>query len=244
MDINKYLEMNWLKATETAGEFWTESWVETPDTSETLSISENKLKKTPSVLGWSLDEEVQLASLAKEHNYDWDIIAGYFPLRTAKDIENRWTKRLDLSVKKVPWTNEEDTILVGMIQKIGRNWKEIAKLLPGRLPCAVKNRYFGSINKPTHWSNCKIAKAGESQDEELLLDSLLDLSDGRSEDSGASNELKLKRDLYKELSLQKKKEKIGKLYNQMAKIETFLLTTKEVLKSYENNNTTINKSTT
>lgn len=59
-------------------------------------------------------------------------------------VVHKSSKNVKKSLKR--WTAEEDQSLLNLFYKIGNDWKEIAKNMPGRAPSAVKNRFYWLYN--------------------------------------------------------------------------------------------------
>ena len=132
---------------------------------------------------WTLDDDEKLSKIAKDSNYDWKKVCESFPSRTSAEVEQRWRQRIDPTTKKSSWTKEEDRILLMMHQKFGGKWKLISQYLPGRLPSSIKNRFYGKIYK--NQSKDSLISIQEPNllheiDDELYIESLLDLSDSES----------------------------------------------------------------
>ena len=73
--------------------------------------------------------------------FGWKEIASRLPGRHGKQIRERYVNKLDPRLKHTPWTKEEDNILFDLHSKLGNQWVEIGKFLPGRAINSIKNRY-------------------------------------------------------------------------------------------------------
>ena len=59
----------------------------------------------------------------------------------------RWRDYLQPDLSSAPWTESEHQQLLQLQSRLGNVWSEIAKLMPGRSPNAIKNRYNASMRK-------------------------------------------------------------------------------------------------
>jgi hypothetical protein len=58
----------------------------------------------------------------------WGLIASALPTRTGKQCRERWHNQLDPTIKKCPWTREEERVLMDAHRKFGNKWAEISKV--------------------------------------------------------------------------------------------------------------------
>lgn len=62
---------------------------------------------------------------------------------------------LQPGLKRTPWADEEDTIIKQQVAA-GKSWAEIARVLNGRLPENIRDRYVTKLNpdlKKTPWTD-------------------------------------------------------------------------------------------
>mmetsp|Transcript_35906 Transcript_35906/g.83746 ORF Transcript_35906/g.83746 Transcript_35906/m.83746 type:complete len:144 (-) Transcript_35906:1063-1494(-) len=78
------------------------------------SIKEKKRSKlTRVVRKWTNEEDERMALLVREHgSKHWGLIASKLGGRTGKQCRERWHNQLDPFIKKDPWTQEEEKILM------------------------------------------------------------------------------------------------------------------------------------
>lgn len=106
---------------------------------------------------WSREEDQLLLELVQESNQlgirsTWTKIAESMPWRTGKQCRDRWMTYLSPNIKKLkesPWTEQEDNIILEGWRKWGGCWSKISRMLEGRPPPHVKNRFYGNLKHMT-----------------------------------------------------------------------------------------------
>ncbi|CAH0479276.1 unnamed protein product [Peronospora belbahrii] len=102
----------------------------------------NKVLKPGLVKGpWSVEEDARLMEMMLKGYDNWRQVSNSIPGRTAKQCRERWRNRLDPTINKAPFTEEEDAVIQQSYEKYGNRWTQIAELLPGRTEDAVKLRW-------------------------------------------------------------------------------------------------------
>ena len=88
------------------------------------------------------EEDFKLKQLVKKYgDNDWAKIAGMFHNRNERQVKERWCNYLSPDLVKTPMSNEEDQLLLYYVNLIGRKWKTIAGLFPGRTDIQLKSRF-------------------------------------------------------------------------------------------------------
>lgn len=72
---------------------------------------------------------------------NWKKIAERLKDRTDVQCLHRWQKVLNPEMKKGPWTEEEDRILIQKVHEYNaQNWSQIAQFLEGRIGKQCRER--------------------------------------------------------------------------------------------------------
>ena len=88
---------------------------------------------------WSAEEDLRLKQAVDEvgaKNWKRISLQAFGGSRTDVQCLHRWQKVLKPGLVKGPWTKQEDTIVIQLVEKFGVGnikWSAIAAQLPGRL---------------------------------------------------------------------------------------------------------------
>ncbi|KAJ1423340.1 Homeodomain-like protein, partial [Ochromonadaceae sp. CCMP2298] len=94
---------------------------------------------------WTEVEDRIIARAVEEGVLKWSEIGKRLPSqKTGKQCRERWFNHLDPTLKKSPWTTEEDAALVDAQNELGNSWTRIAHELDGRSENEVKNRWYSA----------------------------------------------------------------------------------------------------
>ena len=92
--------------------------------------------------------------------------------KTGEDCKKRY-KNKNPEIKKTPFEHWEDKIIVEERIKVGNQWSIIAKKIPGRTPCSVKNRWY-AVLRHQRWTHPFLYPQTFKNFNSLQLNTLMD----------------------------------------------------------------------
>ncbi|KAK6244991.1 hypothetical protein QUC31_011400 [Theobroma cacao] len=128
---------------------------------------------------WSPEEDVILSELVSKFGArNWSLIARGIAGRSGKSCRLRWCNQLDPAVKRKPFTDEEDQMIISAHAVHGNKWAVIARLLPGRTDNAIKNHWNSTLRR-----RCMELGRIKSESEHMAEDASLDKTKASSEET-------------------------------------------------------------
>ncbi|GMT32465.1 hypothetical protein PFISCL1PPCAC_23762, partial [Pristionchus fissidentatus] len=109
---------------------------------------------------WTQEEDERLVKLVLSLQLNgviqWDKVTYHMAGRTRQQCRTRYLRTLDSSIKHGRWTDEEDLLLMCSVGRYGaRDWKKIAKGVPGRSDGQCRERWVNVLdraNRAQEWT--------------------------------------------------------------------------------------------
>ena len=99
----------------------------------------------PELLRWLPEEDDRLKfalNLQQQSvNPNWKDVSIAVGTKTATQCSRRWKRALQPDLKKGRWSREEDEALKTLVQEVNFQWREIARLMPGRSSKQCRERW-------------------------------------------------------------------------------------------------------
>jgi len=116
-----------------------------------LVLPSNNLDQTPKKGAFSEEEDMLVLEEVERRGHKWTEIADLLLGRTPAQVSSRYENHLDPTLKKGAFSEEEDKLVLEEVERRGRKWSEIAKLLPGRTCLQVSYRYENHLDPTIVW---------------------------------------------------------------------------------------------
>eukprot|EP01031_Cornospumella_fuschlensis_P031291 gene31291-37819_t len=96
---------------------------------------------------WTAAEDAQLRhAIETLGEGNWVTISKELPGRTSQQCLHRWTYTLNPVIKKGLWSPEEDRRLIELVNELGTEWTDIARLMGGRTGGQCLTRWRSHLN--------------------------------------------------------------------------------------------------
>ena len=115
--------------------------------------TEDYLRGPKNIRSWSEKEDALLTAAVEVFqgkDIRWEVVAKGVPTRNMKQCRERWEFHLNPGIKKDPFEQWEDDLIIAQQHALGNRWTVIAEKLPGRTSSAVKNRWYTVLKKVAH----------------------------------------------------------------------------------------------
>jgi len=102
----------------------------------------------PRSRNWTYEEDTLVKALVAKHGAKkWALIADKLGGKTQKQVYARWRDYLQPGLTTRAWAPYEEEHLIKIQDVIGNQWAVLARLMPGRSPNAIKNKFHATKRK-------------------------------------------------------------------------------------------------
>eukprot|EP01038_Epipyxis_sp_PR26KG_P008280 gene8280-11209_t len=117
------------------------------DEADSISLPLKKLEKIEKAKWTNEEDQILRKAVENQNGKNWKLISKYLTGKTEVQCLHRWTKVLNPSLMKGPWTEQEDQKVVELVTKHGpKKWSLIAQQLPGRIGKQCRERWHNHLN--------------------------------------------------------------------------------------------------
>ena len=104
------------------------------------------IKKVINQKKWTKEEDLNLIKLVKNYNgKNWKEVASFFHNKTPLQCFSRY-KRIRPGINKGTWKKEEDKLIVSLVEKYGKSWSKISKIIQTRNGKQIRDRYLNILD--------------------------------------------------------------------------------------------------
>jgi hypothetical protein len=122
------------------------------------------IRKVKNQKKWTREEDEMLICLAEKYNEKhWKEISKTFAKKNSLQCFSRY-KRIRPGIIKGSWKKEEDQAIVDLVDKYGRSWSKISKMLGTRNGKQIRDRFINVLDP-----EIKKGKFTDEEDKKLIL---------------------------------------------------------------------------
>jgi hypothetical protein len=94
---------------------------------------------------WTPEEDAKLTEAVTERGNAWVRVAAMVPGRSVAQCRYRWVECLDPDISTGNWTPEEDATLTIAVTQLGKDWVQVAAMVPGRTNALCRQRWLNGL---------------------------------------------------------------------------------------------------
>jgi hypothetical protein len=94
---------------------------------------------------WLPEEDAKLTEAVTELGNAWVAVAAIVPGRSVGQCRYRWVECLDPTINTGHWTPEEDEKLTDAVTQLGKDWVQVAAMVPGRSNQLCRKRWITTL---------------------------------------------------------------------------------------------------
>ena len=122
------------------------------------------IRKVKNQKKWTREEDEMLICLAEKYNEKhWKEISKTFAKKNSLQCFSRY-KRIRPGIIKGSWKKEEDTAIVELVNKYGKSWSKISKMLGTRNGKQIRDRFINVLDP-----EIKKGKFTDEEDNKLIM---------------------------------------------------------------------------
>jgi hypothetical protein len=99
---------------------------------------------------WKPEEDEKLTDAVKQFGNNWVLVAALVPGRSEYQCRYRWVECLDPTINTGHWTPEEDAKLTEAVTQLGKDWVQVAAMVPGRTNKFCRQRWLNGLEPYIH----------------------------------------------------------------------------------------------